>query len=153
MIMKKRIFGPNYVTVTNPHSVAMSGRRKDLGDIFFRSKAEANYARYLNFLRIKWQYEPKTFDFAKIRRGCVSYKPDFYLPEEDRWIEVKGWFDAKSKTKLKRFKIYYPEEYKKLTVVLQSRKAIGVVAGLGIPYEDYRKIARQVKEYIVHWEH
>jgi hypothetical protein len=42
----------------------------------------------------------------------VSYKPDFQviLPEgKERWIEVKGYYDAKSKTKIKRFKKYFPD--------------------------------------------
>lgn len=138
--------------ITNPHSKAVSGRRQDLENIFFRSKAEANYARYLNFMSIRWQYEPRVFDFEKIRRGCVSYKPDFYLPETDRWIEVKGWFDKKSITRLNRFKRYYPDEFKKLVLVLQSRKAMWTAARLGLPYEDYRRIAQQVSGFVKHWE-
>jgi len=73
------------------------------------------------FLQIKkqgglikdWEYEPQTFWFEKIRRGVRSYKPDFKLYHNDNstsWVEVKGYMDAKSKTKLKRFKKYYPEE-------------------------------------------
>lgn len=94
-----------------------SGKRADLGNIFFRSKWEANIARYFNFVGTKWEYEPKEFFFDGIRKGCVSYKPDFYLPEEDRWVEVKGYMDQKSKTKLKRFAKYYPEEAAKLEII------------------------------------
>jgi Protein of unknown function (DUF1064) len=84
---------------------------------YFRSVYEANYARYLEFLKINlhildWSYEPKTFWFEGIRRGCVSYKPDFCVWEKDNsasWHEVKGYYDAKSKTKVKRFAKYFPK--------------------------------------------
>lgn len=102
--------------------------------IRFRSKAEANYAAYLDFL-IKvgqvreWWYEPRTFWFtpdapgarasklAGVRRGVTSYRPDFEvvtLPrrglERDEWHEVKGYMDARSKTALARMARYYPGE-------------------------------------------
>jgi hypothetical protein len=109
----------------NPYSRARGGRRKDLGNIYFRSRWEANIARYYNLLGVSWQYEPKTFVFDTIKRGSVSYTPDFYLDEEDQWVEVKGWMDSKSKTKLRRFKKYYPGEYAKLEIIDESRyKAI-----------------------------
>jgi len=83
-------------------------RRKDLG-IYVRSRWEANYGRYLNFVRRKWFYEPKTFWFENIKRGTRSYTPDFYLPKYDEYIEVKGYLDQKSKTRIKRMKKYYPK--------------------------------------------
>lgn len=83
-----------------------------------RSGWEANYARYLQFLKengnIKeWLHEPQTFWFHKIKRGTRSYLPDFKVIENDGshyWVEVKGYMDAKSQTKLRRFEKYYPEE-------------------------------------------
>ena len=96
---------------------AKSGRRCDLGDIYFRSSWEANWARYLNFLikhgEIKsWEFEPKTFWFEKIKRGVRSYCPDFMITRNDGtqfFQEVKGYMDARSATKLKRMKKYHPE--------------------------------------------
>lgn len=102
---------------TNPYSRTHGGKRKDLNNIYFRSSWEANIARYYNFVGIKWEFEPKEFIFNTIKRGCILYTPDFYLPEEDRWVEVKGWMDKKSKTKLRRFEKYYPEEYAKLEII------------------------------------
>ena len=104
-----------------PYSRCRGGKRNDLNNIYFRSSWEANYARFLNFMKVKWEYEPKTFIFENIKRGSVSYTPDFYLPDEDKWVEIKGWMDAKSKTKLKRFEKYFPEEYKKLELI-QSKE-------------------------------
>lgn len=89
------------------------GRRK----IYFRSGWEANYARYLEWLRArgqiaKWDYEPETFWFDGIKRGCVSYKPDFRVAENNGQVEyheVKGWLDPQSKIKLKRMAKYHPD--------------------------------------------
>jgi hypothetical protein len=86
--------------------------------IYFRSRWEANFAHYLQFLKenglIKeWDHEPATFWFLEIKRGCRSYLPDFKVTDCDGthwWAEVKGYMDAKSKTKIKRFKKYYPNE-------------------------------------------
>lgn len=87
-------------------------------NIYFRSGWEVNYARYLQWLQEKgqilnWEHEPKTFWFEKIRRGTRSYLPDFKVTKLDGshyWVEVKGYMDSKSVTKIKRFKKYYPEE-------------------------------------------
>lgn len=92
----------------NTYSRTVKGWRVIAGKRhFFKSKWEANAARLLTFEKREWQYEVKTFWFLKIKRGVRSYTPDFYLPAEDLFIEVKGWWDAKSLTKMKRMKKYY----------------------------------------------
>lgn len=121
----------------NPYSRAKGGKRVDLNNMYFRSAWEANIARYYNFAGIKWEYEPKTFVFQNITRGSVSYTPDFYLPETDQWVEIKGWMDGKSKTKLKRFEKQYPEEYKKLIIIQEK---------------EYNEIKRKVAPFIKEWE-
>lgn len=85
---------------------------------YFRSNMEANYARTLQFLKecgriIEWEHEPETFYFEGIKRGTNNYKPDFKVIESKEyhyWVEVKGYYDAKSITKIKRFKKYFPNE-------------------------------------------
>lgn len=87
------------------------------GTQYFRSKWEANYALYLDFLvqnkEIKdWSYEEDTFIFHQIQLGTRSYRPDFKVFNHDNsfeYHEVKGYMDSKSKTKLKRMIKYYPE--------------------------------------------
>ena len=86
-------------------------------DVYFRSMWEANYALYLDFLIdqkqdiVSWEFEVDTFWFEAIKRGVRSYKPDFKVHLKDgsvEYHEVKGWMDARSKTKLKRMAKYYP---------------------------------------------
>jgi hypothetical protein len=94
----------------------IGGKRK-----YFRSRWEANYARYLEFLKqsnqiLEWVHEPEVFWFEGIKRGCVSYLPDFkvtYIDNVIEYHEVKGWMDDRSKTKIKRMAKYHP------TVVLK----------------------------------
>lgn len=112
------------------YSKGNGGTREDLG-IYVRSRWEANYARYLNFLKDKkeihdWQYEPDTFWFEHIKRGARSYTPDFKVwtsPDVYEYHEVKGYMDQKSKTKLDRMGRYYPEE-KIIIIAEKEYKAV-----------------------------
>jgi len=109
----------NVVPSYNKYTKYRAGWRQ-IGEkrAYYRSKWEANYARYLEILRKQniiqsWEHEPKTFWFESIKRGTRSYLPDFKIINLDGthyWVEVKGFMDAKSKTKIKRFRKYYPEE-------------------------------------------
>lgn len=109
------------------------------GTVYFRSKWEANYALYLDFLiknkQIKdWQYEVDVFVFDQIKFGTRSYRPDFKVFTNDglfEYHEVKGYMDGKSKTKLKRMQKYYPD----VNLVL-------------IDAECYRDIAKKVGKLI-----
>jgi hypothetical protein len=56
--------------------------------IKFRSKLEAIYAWKLDIEGKAWEYEPQRFHLPDL--GCV-YIPDFYLVEEDKYVETKGW--------------------------------------------------------------
>lgn len=85
--------------------------------IYFRSRWEYNYALYLEFLRLrgeiqKWEHEPETFWFEKIKRGCRTYLPDFRVTLPSGMVEyheVKGWMDPRSITKIKRMAKYHPK--------------------------------------------
>jgi hypothetical protein len=118
---------------------------REIGGIekYYRSRWEANFARYLEWLRglgeIKsWEHESKTFWFEKIRRGCVSYLPDFHIIEKsgtETYYEVKGWMDDRSATKIKRMALYYPE----IQLIVVGRK-------------EYREIEEKVAGLIDGWE-
>ena len=116
----------------------IGGRRN-----FYRSRWEANYARYLQWLKelgeIKdWAHEPEIFWFEAIRRGVRSYKPDFRVWEKDGTSclhEVKGWMDSRSKTCLSRMAKYHPSQ----NIVL-------------IDGPQYRAIRRKVMFMIAGWE-
>src|SRR5688572_27829789 len=52
--------------------------------MFFRSKLEARWALCFDVLKMPWVYEMEGFDLAG-----VWYLPDFWLPEQCYWIEIK----------------------------------------------------------------
>ncbi len=109
--------------------------------MFFRSKWEANYACYLDFLvkqkQIKkWEYEPDCFIFEEIKFGTRSYRPDFKVTNNDGSViyhEIKGWFDDKSKLKLKRMKKYYPE----VKIILIDEKQYREIAKYSSLYKGW----------------
>ena len=109
---------------------------------FYRSRWEANYGRYLEWLRLRgeiesWEHEPETFWFDAIRRGCRSYLPDFRVIERGKvsFHEVKGWMDPRSVTKLSRMAKYHPT----VKIVLIQKK-------------QYQAIASVMKPMIPDWE-
>lgn len=110
---------------------------------FYRSRWEANYARFLELLKCQgkikdWKHEPKTFWFEGIKRGCVSYLPDFWVEEidgKDSFHEVKGWMDDRSKTKIKRMAKYFPE----VTLIVIASK-------------EYKEIQKNFSTIIPDWE-
>lgn len=55
----------------------------------FRSRLEARWAVFFDQLGIRWDYEPQGFEIATAT-SHRCYLPDFYLPEIDTWVEVKG---------------------------------------------------------------
>ena len=62
---------------------------------------------------MRWDYEPRRFEFPDIKRGTTSYLPDFCVYFRDghaEWWEVKGYMTPKSKTAITRFLRRYPDE-------------------------------------------
>ena len=142
--------------------IAKGGYREDLKQ-YFRSKMEANICRYYIWIKMPWQYEPREFEFKEIKRGTRFYKPDFYLPTFDNWVEVKGYFRRVDKIKLRRFKKYYPDEFKKLRFIIPDPFGCNKTNGetikflcddLGIRFgeiESYKQMEAQ-KGFIPGWE-
>jgi hypothetical protein len=85
---------------------------------YFRSRWEANFGKYLEWIKSKgdnkdWKHEPKFFEFLEVKHGIRRYLPDFEVIEANgtsTWVEVKGYLSDKDKTKIKRFQKYYPTE-------------------------------------------
>lgn len=51
----------------------------------FRSRIEARWASFFDALGIPWEYEKEGYS---LRAGY--YLPDFWMPAQDCWIEIKG---------------------------------------------------------------
>lgn len=73
------------------------------GNICFRSSYELAYAKYLDSKNILWMYEIETFDL-----GDTTYTPDFFLPQFEKFIEIKGYMRSEAKKKIDKFLEQYP---------------------------------------------
>jgi hypothetical protein len=85
----------------------------------FVHPSEEEFARILDFYGIEWQYEPRTFDLEWDENGQVTlaFAPDFYLPQQDLYVELttlRPQLSTKKNHKLKRIKELYPETNIKL---------------------------------------
>ena len=125
----------------SPHGSWKAGWRTVGGQrCYFRSKWEANYARVLEWLKQrnqieKWEHEPETFWFDGVKRGTVSYLPDFRVTNPGgsvEYHEVKGWMDARSKTKIKRMEKYHPT-VKLMVIDAKSYRSIAKTFGKAVP--------------------
>lgn len=56
------------------------------GGRYFRSRAEARWAVFMDRAGVPWEYEPEGYELGDGTR----YLPDFWLPNQDVFFEVKG---------------------------------------------------------------
>lgn len=67
----------------------------------FRSRLEARWAVFFDEAGIKYQYEPEGFEM----QDGTRYLPDFYLPDLDLWVEVKGVMSEYDEKKVTEFSV------------------------------------------------
>jgi cytidylate kinase len=80
----------------------------------FAHPSEREFARVMDFYRIRWQYEPKTFpiEWDENQNVTKAFTPDFYLPDLDLYIELttmKQSLVTKKNRKVRLLKEHYPE--------------------------------------------
>lgn len=66
----------------------------------FRSRLEARWAVFFDSLGIRYEYEPEGF----VLSDGTYYLPDFYLPDFDMWVEVKGKMTNEDEHKITQFR-------------------------------------------------
>jgi DNA polymerase III alpha subunit len=95
-------------TPTETKTYTKSGYREDLGH-YVRSTWEADMARVFRHLEWEYHYEPQTFELIRSDGKTLTYTPDFYVPQQDTYYEIKGWMDHRSAEKITLFREQYPE--------------------------------------------
>ncbi len=116
----------------------------------FVHPAEEAFAGILDFYGIKWEYEPRTFPLERDAAGNVveAFTPDFYLPEQDLYIELttlRPQLSTRKNRKLRRMKELYPEVNIKLFKRREIRD-LEVKYGLANNAGPIRGAATQEKE-------
>lgn len=126
-----------------------SWRKKNPEAPYFDSYPEWEVWDYITSNNIDYEYQPKlqlfdsitTSEFKQprqtkkakqekrnkreikeVKQEAIGYTPDFYLPDHDLYIEVKGWADEVFKLRWKLFKlkgydgyiVYSLDEFKQL---------------------------------------
>jgi hypothetical protein len=82
--------------------------------VAFAHESEEEFARILDFYHIAWQYEPRTFAIEWDDSGNItsSFTPDFYLPDQDLYIELttlKQPLVTRKNRKVRKLRELYPE--------------------------------------------
>ncbi len=100
----------------------------------FAHPSEEEFAKVLDFYRIRWEYEPKAFPIAWDEAGKVTeaFAPDFYLVDFDLYIELttlKQSLVTEKNRKIRRFRDLYPEVKLK---VFYGRDYRGLLAKYGL---------------------
>jgi hypoxanthine phosphoribosyltransferase len=80
----------------------------------FANPAELEYAKILDWYGIPWLYEPRTFVLERDDDGRVTeaFAPDFYLPDQDLYLEVtvmKQSLVTRKNRKLRKLRLLYPD--------------------------------------------
>ena len=91
-----------------------SSSHPPLDEIHFAHASERAAAEILDYYRIRWEYEPRTFPLEWDGKGnvIVSFAPDFYLVDFDLFIELTTMSQklvTKKNRKLRRLKELYPD--------------------------------------------
>jgi hypoxanthine phosphoribosyltransferase len=79
----------------------------------FANEAERECAKVLDYYGVAWLYEPHTFVLDEDENGRVleAFSPDFYLPEQDLYLEItvmKQSLVTRKNRKLRKLRERYP---------------------------------------------
>ncbi len=79
----------------------------------FGHPSEELFANLLDFYRLAWEYEPRSFPLQWDKQGNVieAFTPDFYLPEYDLYVELttmKQSLVTRKNRKVKLLRAIYP---------------------------------------------
>ena len=104
--------------------------------VSFAHPSERVFARLMDFYRIDWEYEPRTFPVEWNEQGVVveAFTPDFYLPELDLYVELttmKQSLVTRKNRKVKRLRELYSEVNIR---VFYQKDVEDLIFKLGAPY-------------------
>ena len=104
--------------------------------VAFAHPSEQEFARFLDYYRIRWTYEPDSFPIAwDGERTVEMFTPDFYLPEHNLYVELttmKQSLVTPKNRKMRLLRELYPDVnikllYKKDYEQLLAKAGYGVL--------------------------
>jgi hypoxanthine phosphoribosyltransferase len=98
------------VAAETPHFQAYRGSETPK----FANRAELECAKILDYYGVPWEYEPRSFALEEDETGRVieAFKPDFYLPEQDLYVEItvmKQSLVTRKNRKIRKLRERYPD--------------------------------------------
>lgn len=108
----------------------------------FRSRLEARWAVFFDALDIKWEYEPEGYDLNEFG----LYLPDFFLPEFNCWIEIKGTYPSDLELDKCRYlseNLYGATHNSDIILVCDADLTMDMIKKCGLSNEDAMKIMRE----------
>lgn len=89
----------------------------------FVHPAEEMFARVMDYYGVRWIYEPRTFDLEWDANGKVTlaFTPDFYLPDQDLYVELTTLRPQLSTKKNKKMRLM-AELYPNINIKLMKRR-------------------------------
>jgi hypothetical protein len=114
----------------------------------FAHPSEKEFARILDYYGIEWEYEPRTFplEWDENKQIQEAFAPDFYLPQQDLYIELttlRPQLSSNKNRKIRRLKELYPE----INIKLFKRREIHtLMVKYGLDVEAERIQGSQAQE-------
>lgn len=149
-------------TAAGNYSKTRKGIRPDVHPKYsFKSATEANFARILNYIGCRWQYEERAFTFDGYKTKPHVYVMDFQIISGGTkelpvgFYEIKGFMTSASRQKLRRYKNNYEEESANTTVVVYNKykkKDIEFCQKLGYRVDAYDRLTEKYSKLIPTWE-
>jgi hypothetical protein len=109
-----------------PHNEPQTGAGRRIGarpgvwrGVMMRSQLEIRFATELDERNIRWIYESEAL-------GEASYLVDFFLPDLNTWVEVKGKFEARDRLVLPQVAKFLHTQRQQRLLVFTSSKCIVV---------------------------
>ena len=109
---------------------------------------EEEFAKILDFYKIRWEYEPRTFalDWDEDGNVTLAFTPDFYLPDQDVYIELttlRPSLANQKNYKQRRMAELYPE----VKLILLKRKDLrNMMVKFGLDQQAKQIIGTQAQK-------
>lgn len=102
--------------------------------VLYRSRTEARWARFLDLISVRFRYEAEGYDLGAPEGW---YLPDFYLPDLNLFIEVKGT-DPTEEEQLKCMSLALAQEAYVLLAVGAPKERRGIFFDIcGVEYGEF----------------
>lgn len=87
---------------TRNYSLCGKGKRGIYHNIMCQSSWELAYVIYQEDHNVTFERNSKGFSYI-YKDEERTYYPDFYLPDSNTYVEIKGYYDSKTKSKVEQF--------------------------------------------------